>query len=126
MEYITIRYAYKTTDGIAMTCLSVRDLEIGIFDRLNVREENIISRDLSIRSSDKDGVSIFENDILEWQDPAPDYPEHKERWQVMYDYERGKWVFGISKIGIDNPRIRGNITVIGNIHINPELLNKKK
>lgn len=64
---------------------------------------------------DKNGVKIFDGDILSIENPKPFNPAIE-----LVKFERVKWIAGV--IELDEVIDRWPISIIGNIHDTPELL----
>lgn len=75
--------------------------------------------------SDRNGVKIFEGDILDFTDDEGE----KTYYRIFFDDENCR--FALAENGVKEPAgcgrfVHENMTVVGNIYDNPELLEVKK
>lgn len=122
MNPIIVRFAYKEDNEVRFLVTDIETLRDG-HDCL-VDRTKLLGQDLFTGLRDKYNANLFENDIVMWQDLT--YPAHKEFWRVWYDQKQGKFVFGISAISITNPNVQAQITKVGDIYRDPELVTEKE
>ena len=79
--------------------------------------------------TDKNGVKIFEGDIVAYGDGIAtgggDWDEFVNRGVIVWDNEELRWdITNKNQIDMDNFLINEDYEVLGNIHDNPKLLEK--
>lgn len=114
---------YQIVDGM----LYFMDKNTGVWERDDKEKRFILMQSTGLQ--DKNGIEIFEGDIVRWKD-LESFDDFKidEVLKVEYSNEFLKWV-GIDKNGLQDDLYdfsdNRELEVIGNIYENPELLERK-
>jgi len=79
--------------------------------------------------TDKNGIKLFDGDIMQYGDGYPtgggDWDEFTNRGEVVWDEERAGWnVTNKNQIDFEDFLSNDDYEVIGNIHENPEMLER--
>ena len=114
---------YQIVDGM----LYFMDKHTGVWIRDDKEKRFILMQSTGLQ--DKNGIEIFEGDIVRWKD-LESFDDFKidEVLKVEYSNEFLKWV-AIDKNGLQDDLYdfsdNRELEVIGNIYENPELLERK-
>lgn len=112
---IKIRYRLKNKSGDLKTVtFTIQEIENGILLRYFGNYWEVIGRDRYTGMEDKNGVEIFQGDIIIHDiDPAMAHLPRKRI--VAWNENRASWNI--------TPRNTARLSVIGDMNSNPELLN---
>jgi len=124
MSEIKIRYrildkTYHKIETLIFTLEEIEKNENHILECLNNKHTEVLSRERYAEKEDKDGVEIYEGDIIS-------NPKYEESYAVEYAKTLAGYVgYGDDRIAGCYLIIDDDIEVIGNVHDNPELVENK-